>query len=87
MAEPAAPPPTKVELALLADVAAGRVADDLDGTVWLTLDDEDEGANVSTAVWEMERAPRRWVHQLDGEKCWRLTYRGRDVLQGRAPDA
>lgn len=86
MAETATPNPSHVELKLLADVGADKVTSDEDGTVWLDLGGGDL-ANVSLAVWELERAPRRWVHQLDGERLWRLTYRGRDVLQGRVPNA
>ena len=78
-----APRHPQIELELLADVAADRVTSDEEGTVWLDLGGG-ERANISLPVWEMEREPRRWVHQLDGETLWRLTFRGRDILQGRA---
>lgn len=82
----AAVEPTDFQLGLLADIEAGKVADDAVGTVWLDLGTGEHPGIVSEAVWEMERAPRRWVHQLDGELRWRLTYRGRDVIQGRPSD-
>lgn len=72
---------TPTRLALLADIAAGKVGSDDEHTVWLDLGDGDR-AKVSSAVWEMERTG--WVEQLDGERIWRLTERGQDVLQGRA---
>ncbi len=83
MAETITPRPTQFQLSLLADIANGRVGDDADHTVWVDLGDGDRG-NVSTAVWELERAPYRWVHQHDGERIWRLTDAGRDTMQGRA---
>ena len=85
MAETTTPRPTTVQLGLLADIAAGKVGSDDDHTVWLDLGDDDR-ANVSNAVWAMERQPYGWVEQLDGERIWRLTDAGRDIMQGRAAD-
>lgn len=71
---------TEAELALLADIGTGLVCDDPDGTAWLNLGVEGQ-AVVSEGVWALYR--RGWVHQREGERLWRLTFRGRDVMQGR----
>lgn len=83
--QPATLRPAQVELEILADVAAGKVADNDDHRPMLDLGGG-EYSDISKIVWLMYQEPRRWVHQLDGEPLWRLTYRGRDVLQGRVPD-
>lgn len=72
--------PTKTRLALLADVAAGRVIDDEDFTPMLH---HDEGTSrVAAAILEMEAAG--WVEQVRVDHVWSLTIVGRDVLEGRA---
>lgn len=81
MAESLYPTPTR--LALLADIAAGRVKDDDTFAPHLDLGDDGQ-ARVADAVWQMERAG--WVEQVRMDHVWQLTPAGRDVLQGRAPD-
>jgi hypothetical protein len=72
--------PTPTRLALLADVAAGRVIDDADFTPML---EHDEGTSrVADAIWQMERAG--WVEQVRVDHVWSLTIVGTDVLEGRA---
>lgn len=71
---------TTADLALLAHIDAGKVVDNDDRLPLLHL-----GAvplNISEQVWALYRAG--WAHQLEGEDRWRLTYRGRDVMLGRA---
>lgn len=72
--------PTPTRLALLADIAAGKVADDADGAPHLDLG-EDGIARVAEAVWTLYRAG--WCHQAPGSDRWELTQRGTAVLQGR----
>lgn len=72
---------TEAELALLADIEAGKVTDNPDAIPMLELGDE-PAAQVGELTWALYR--RGWVHQLEGETLWRLTFRGRDVMQGRA---
>jgi hypothetical protein len=75
MAEPTDLHPTKTRLALLDDVAAGRVIDDEDFTPQLH---RDEGTSrVADGVWELERAG--WVEQVRIDHVWQLTILGRDV--------
>lgn len=74
---------TEAELALLADIDARKVTDNEDLIPMLDLGDEPP-AQVAELTWAMYR--RGWVHQLEGEKLWRLTWRGRDVMQGRPSD-
>jgi hypothetical protein len=69
-------------LGVLVDVDDGRIADGLDGIPRLDHGDG-EPADVSALIWLMYREPYRWVHQLEGERRWRLTYRGRDALKVR----
>lgn len=71
--------PSRDDLALLASIDAGKVVDNDAALPLLRAD----GALVAVAerVWAMYRAG--WVHQLEGERGWRLTWRGRDVMQGR----
>lgn len=71
------------QLGILVDVDGGWVADDANGIPRLDCGDG-EPADVSALIWVMYRDPYRWVHQLEGERVWRLTFRGRDVLKGRA---
>lgn len=79
MAEPLNLYPTPTRLALLADIAAGRVIDDADFTPML---EHDEGTSrVADAIWQMERAG--WVEQERVDHVWSLTIVGRDVLEGR----
>jgi hypothetical protein len=80
MPEPLYPTPTR--LALLADVAAGKVADDADGTPYLDLGG-DGRAKVADAIWLMYRAG--WLWQRDGSPVWALTDKGRAVLEAGAP--
>lgn len=80
MAEPATARVTEREV--LAAVAAERVADN--DAAYPLLDGNGDAA-IADEVWRLYRLG--WVHQLDGERLWRLTYRGRDVLQGRVPNA
>jgi hypothetical protein len=82
MAESIALYPTKTRLALLADVAALRVADDPDGTPMLDCG-PDGHARVADAIWQMYRAG--WIEQPAGEVVWRLTPAGFDVLEERTP--
>lgn len=80
MAEPVKLHPTPTRLALLADVAAGRVIDDEDFAPHLH---HDEGTSrVADAIWELERAG--WVEQVRVDHVWSLTIVGTDVLEGRA---
>lgn len=81
MAEPTKLYPTPTRLALLADVAAGRVIDDADFAPHLDLPDGGT-ARVADAIWEMERAG--WVEQVRVDHVWSLTIVGTDVLEGRA---
>lgn len=81
MAEPVKLHPTPTRLALLADIAAGKVMDDADFAPHLDLGDEGS-ARVADSVWEMERAG--WVEQVSTDHVWSLTALGQDVLQGRA---
>jgi hypothetical protein len=68
------------DLALLAAANAGNIVDNdaafplinLDG-VWLPIGER---------VWALYRAGL--LHQLEGERRWRLTFKGRDAMQGRA---
>lgn len=76
--------PTPTRLALLADIAAGKVMDDADFAPHLDLGDEGT-ARVADAVWEMEGAG--WVQQVRMDHVWQLTLLGQDVLQGRVADA
>ncbi|MGE6955123.1 hypothetical protein [Staphylococcus capitis] len=69
--------PTKTRVALLQDVADGKVADDADGTP--SLDLGDERARVATAVWE--QAAAGWVEQVAGSLVWSVTELGRRVLE------
>jgi hypothetical protein len=79
MAEPIKLHPTPTRLALLADVAAGRVIDDADFTPMLH---HDQGASrVADAIWELERSG--WVEQVREDHVWSLTIVGTDVLEGR----
>ena len=80
MAEDLYPTPTR--LALLADIDAGKVADNADAIPMLDLGPDEKPSRVADGVWELHRA--KWVHQLEGEKLWRLTWRGRDVMKGRS---
>jgi hypothetical protein len=68
--------PALTDQQILALVAQGRISDDADAVPRL------DGQDVRRPVWAMYRTG--WVHQVEGEKLWRLTFRGRDVLQGRA---
>lgn len=71
--------PTPTRLALLADVAAGRVIDDENFNPMLH---HDEGTSrVADAIWQMERSG--WVEQERADLVWALTIVGRDVLEGR----
>lgn len=78
--------PTKTRLALLADVADGKVADDADGAPHLDCGD-DGHARVAEAVWLMYRAGwlmyrAGWLWQRDWSPVWALTDKGRAVLEG-----
>jgi hypothetical protein len=79
MAEPLKLHPTPTRLALLADVAAGRVIDDADFTPMLHHDQGN--SRVADAIWEMERSG--WVEQVRVDHVWSLTIVGTDVLEGR----
>jgi hypothetical protein len=72
--------PTPTRLALLADVEALKVADDLDGNTLLDLGPL--GARtVTAAIAEFEAAG--WVYRIPDGLGWRLTQRGTDVLEGQ----
>ena len=72
--------PTPARLALLADVRDLLVADDEQGVAMLDYG-EDRPARVADAVRLMAQAG--WVYQEHGARCWRLTQRGLDILEGR----
>ncbi|AGL19521.1 hypothetical protein [Actinoplanes sp. N902-109] len=75
--------PTKVLVALLADVDNRRVlTSEHDFGAYLELPSE-EPADVGTALWAMERAG--WVRQPTDSLVWELTGRGREVLDRGAP--
>lgn len=67
------------EREILAAVAAGEVADNDAALPLLVVDGRQ--IPVADEVWRLYRLG--WLHQLEGERLWRLTFRGRDVLQGR----
>lgn len=77
--------PTPTRLALLADIAAGRVIDNADFAPHLHFDGNEPPARVAAAVWEMRSAG--WCEQTTTDRKWSLTAAGTDVLQGRVPDA
>ncbi|WP_328465491.1 hypothetical protein OHA21_43730 [Actinoplanes sp. NBC_00393] len=76
MADPTALEPTEIRIALLRDIAAGRVQDDTDHMPMLTVDGEP--VPVGTAVWEMER--HDWVGQDCGQQRWEPKPYGRQLL-------
>ena len=71
---------TAADLALLAHIDAGKVTDNDACLPLLHLGAQPVA--IAAQVWALYRAG--WVHQLEGEARWRLTWRGRDVMQGRA---
>lgn len=73
--------PTKTRLALLRDVADGKVRS-VGALIWLHLDDGSR-AGVSVAVREMKSAG--WVKCPGGQDTWEPTDKGRAVLEGEAP--
>lgn len=75
--------PTKVRLALLADVDAGRVADDATAAPYLDLGDG-SSARIAGMVWQMERAG--WVEQPPASTIWQLTGDGRALLDTAAAE-
>lgn len=70
---------TEDELDLMAAIEAGRVVDN-DACLPL-LDVNGQQIPFADPVWALYR--RGWIHQLENERVWRLTWRGRDVMQGR----
>lgn len=75
--------PTEALVALLQDVADRKVyTAEHDLGAYLLLDD-DFPANVSEAVWSMEKAG--WIHEPASNGRWELTARGREVLDRGAP--
>jgi hypothetical protein len=74
--------PTKTRLALLRDIADGKVCDGADGAPHLDIGDG-ETARVADAVWAMERAG--WVTQPSDRLLWELTATGHIVLDGVMP--
>lgn len=78
MADPAALERTDVRIALLRDVADGRVVDNDDCMPMLAVDGDDP-APVGPAIWEMER--HGWVGQDCGQRRWELMPYGRQVLE------
>lgn len=73
--------PTKTRLALLRDIADGKVADDPDGTPMLHLGGG-ERTKVASATWELESAG--WIYQAEGYTGWQIAPLGRDVLKEHA---
>lgn len=71
----------EARLAILRDVAAGKVCDDADFCPRLNLGEDGE-ADVSTVVWLLER--QRLVVQPFAERRWRLTDAGRSHLDVEA---
>jgi hypothetical protein len=73
-------PAEQAELALLADIAGLKVADDPDECAPY-MDVDGERVRVADAVWSLER--RGLAYQPDDAHGWRLTQRGLDMLEGR----
>lgn len=75
--------PTTALVALLADVDARKVlTNEHDCAAYLELPGEPP-ANVSEAVWVMEKAG--WIREPARSIVWELTDRGREVLDRGAP--
>jgi hypothetical protein len=80
MAEQTTTDDVEAQMELLVDVDGGLVEDDDNAVPRLALVDE-QSVDVRKLLWPMAQEPRRWVHQLPGERLWRLTYRGRDAMK------
>ncbi|PRX07389.1 hypothetical protein CLV67_14264 [Actinoplanes italicus] len=74
---------TAARLALLRDVADGKVFDDDDFTPRLHVDGE-EPVDVRHGVWELER--HGWIEQPSTTRLWEPTEFGQALLEeaGRA---
>lgn len=76
--------PTEALIALLRDVDQRQVrTNPHDFSAELNVPGEDKPADVSAAVWAMEKAS--WVREPADSRTWVLTDRGREVLDRGTP--